>query len=198
MDVSGIEVSAPADWFTIGPDPATRRESALRDITARAESQPELAAYQDEIAEVLFAFGANAEELGALSCAALWEPTPSGPVVANAMVFLVEPLPGATTDDQLDAITETLAAPAESDIGPRDVDRVFLPAGSAARVRFLREAGEEGAPNLVFDQTQFWIPLSGPDRPTLVVSASTPTLHAGDRVAAAAEIMAASVEVPAS
>jgi hypothetical protein len=197
MDVSGIELSVPADWFTIGPDAATRRESALRDIAARTESQPDLGVYQDEIADVLVAFGANAEELGALSCAALWEPTASGPVVANVMVFLVEPLTGGTADAQLDAITETLAAPAESDIGPRDVERVSLPAGPGARVRFLREADEEGVPNLVFDQTQFWIPVTHAEPVTLVVSASTPSLHAGDRVAEAAERIALSVSVSA-
>src|SRR5688500_4031479 len=142
--MSNIDVSVPGDWYAIGGDAATRREVAVRDIAARVATQPELAEYQDEIAEVLVAFGANAEELGAFSCAALWEPTPSGPVVANAMVFLVEPLPGATADAQLDAIAETLAAPTASDIGPRDVDRVSLPAGPAARVRFLREADEEG------------------------------------------------------
>jgi hypothetical protein len=196
--MTDVDVSVPADWYPIGADPATRREDALREIAARTEAQPELTEYQDEIADVLVAFGADAEELGALSCAALWEPAPTGPVVANVMVFFVESLGAGDADAELDAITERLVIPTESDIGPRAVERVSLPAGPAARLRFLREAAEEGAPNVVFDQTQFWIPMSHPEPLNLVVSATTPSLHAADRVAEAAEQIAQSVSLSPS
>lgn len=198
MDVDSIDVSVPGDWYTIGGDPATRRELARRDIAARTEAHPELAKYQDEIADLLVAFGADAEEYGALSCGALWEPTPYGPVVANVMLLLAEPLGAGTPEAEVDAIAQTLAAPSEGDIGPREVTKVDLPVGPAACVRFLREADEDGAPRVVFDETQIWIPLPGlPDGPiTLVVSTTTPSLDAGDRVAEAASLIAQSVAVP--
>jgi hypothetical protein len=195
--VNGVEVSVPADWYAIGGEAATRRETALRDIAARAETQPELAKYADQIADVLVAFGADAEEVGALACGALWELTPQGPVVANVMVLLVEPLSPGDTDAEVAAILETLALERDTDIGPRDVSTIELPAGPAAQVRFLRAVDEEGAPQVVFDDTQIWIPLSKtPDGPvTLVVKATTPSLEAGDRVAEAASLIAQSVVV---
>jgi hypothetical protein len=63
------------------------------------------------------------------------------------------------------------------------------------RARYLREADEEGAPPVVFDVTQFWIPLLSrkTDPVTLIVNAVTPSLHAGDRVAEAARRTAESV-----
>jgi len=195
--VNGVDVSVPADWYAIGPDAATRRETALRDIAAKAETQPELTKYADQIADVLDAFGADAEELGALACGALWELTPDGPVVANVMVFLVEPPGPCTADEAVDSITESLALQRETDIGPREVNKIALPVGPAAHARFLRAANEDGAPRVVFDDTQIWIPLSGlPDGPvTLVVSATTPSLDAGDRVAEAASLVAQCVVV---
>lgn len=195
--MNDIDVSVPTDWYAIGPDAATRRDTALRDIAARVEAQPELAKYADQIADALVAFGADAEELGALACGALWELTPKGPVVANVMVFLVEPLSLGGEDAEMAAILQTLALPRDADIGPREVSTLELPAGPAAQVRFLRAADEEGAPRVVFDDTQIWIPLpDSPDGPvTLVVNATTPSLDAGDRVAEAASLIAQSVVV---
>jgi hypothetical protein len=195
--VKDIDVSVPADWYAISADAATRRETALRDIAARAETQPELATYADHIADVLVAFGADAEEHGALACGALWELTPQGPVVASVMVLLVESLGQGSADAELNAIAETLASQRATDIGPREVSMMALPVGPAAQVRFLRAADEDGAPRVVFDDTQVWIPLSGPpDGPvTLVVTATTPSLDAGDRVAEAAWRIAQSVVV---
>lgn len=195
--MNDIDVSVPADWYAIGPDAATRRETALRDIAARAEIQPELTKYADQIADVLVAFGADAEELGALACGALWELTPQGPVVANVMVFLVEPLSPGDEDSEMAAVLETLSLGRDTDIGPREVSTIELPAGPAAQVRFLRAVDEEGAPRVVFDDTQIWIPLpESPDGPvTLVVSATTPSLNDADRVAEAASQVARSVVV---
>jgi hypothetical protein len=195
--VNGVDVSVPADWYAIGPDAATRRETALRDIAARAETQPELAKYADQIADVLVAFGTDAEELGALACGALWELSPQGPVVANVMILLVEPLSPGGGDAEMAAILQTVALQRDTDIGTREVSTIELPAGPAAQVRFLRAAEEEGAPRVVFDDTQIWIPLPKyPDGPaTLVVNATTPSLGAGDRVAEAASLIAESVVV---
>lgn len=146
---------------------------------------------------MLLGFGEDAEQQSAMSCAGFWEPSPYGPIAGFLTVLLVEPQGMGDPAAEVEALTETLAVTRDTDVGVREVTTVDLPAGPAARVRFLQEADEEGMPRVVFDVTQFWIPLPGrkPDPFTLVVSATTPSLHAGDLIADAAELTAESLVV---
>jgi hypothetical protein len=199
MDLSDItDLSVPANWYVVDVDPATRRERASKDVAARVASQPELGPFEKDIVETLVGLGEDAEEKGAMSCAVLWEPSPYGPIVANLTVLVIEPS-ATSTPAEVDAIVNLLSASHDTDVGPRTVDTLDLPAGPAVRLRYLREADEEGAPRVVFDVTQFWIPLL--DRKTqpitLLVNALTPSLHAGDRVAEAARRTAESVTLSA-
>lgn len=195
MDLSDIAgLSVPANWYVVDVDPAMRRKRASEDVTARVASQPELGEFEKDIVETLVGFSEDAEERGAMSCAVLWEPSPYGPTVANLTVLVCEPT-APTTPAEIDAIVEQLSTPDDTDVGPRTVDTIDLPAGPAVRLRYLREADEEGAPRVVFDVTQFWIPLLGRKAQpiTLLVNTVTPSLHAGDRVAEAARRTAESV-----
>jgi hypothetical protein len=187
-----------ANWYVVDVDPATRRERASEDVAARVASQPELGPFEKDIVETLIGLGEDAEERGAMSCAVLWEPSPYGPTVANLTVLVCEPT-ATSTPAELDAIVNMLSASDDTDVGPKTVDTVDLPAGPAVRIRYLREADEEGAPRVVFDVTQFWIPLlDRKDQPiTLLVNAVTPSLYAGDRVAEVAKLTAESVALSA-
>jgi hypothetical protein len=195
MDLSDIsDISVPANWYVVEVDPTVRRERATKDVAARLASQPELGPYEETIVEALVGFGEDAEERGAMSCAVLWEPSPYGPVVANLMVLLAEPS-ATTLPAEVEGLIELLSTASDTDVGVRAVATIDLPAGPAVRARYLREADEEGAPRVVFDVTQFWIPLLSrkTDPVTLIVNAVTPSLHAGDRVAEAARRTAESV-----
>ena len=198
MDLSDIDISVPANWFVVEVDPEGRREMASKDVAARVASQPDLAPFEKNIVEGLVGFGEDAEERGAMSCAVLWETSPYGPLIANLTILLVEPS-APTVRAEVDALEEALSAVSDTDLGSRTVATVDLPVGPAVRVRYLREADEGGAPRVVFDVTQFWIPLLGrKTHPiTLVVNAATPSLHAGDRVAEAARRTAESVSLSA-
>lgn len=194
MDLSDLDLSVPANWYVVDVDPAMRRERAVEDVAARVASQPELGEFEKDIVETLVGMGEDAEERGAMSCAVLWEPNPYGPIAANLTVLVCEPT-ATSTPAEVDAIVQMLSTSHDTDVGPRQVDIVDLPIGPAVRLRYLREADEEGAPHVVFDVTQFWIPLlARKTQPiTLLVNAVTPTLHAGDRVAEAARRTAESV-----
>jgi hypothetical protein len=199
MDLSDIgDLSVPANWYVVEVDPEPRRERALKDVAARVASQPDLGPYEETIVEALVGFGEDAEERGAMSCAVLWEPSPYGPLVATLTVLLAEPR-ATSAPTEVETLVEMLATPNETDVGARAVSTVDLPVGPAVRARFLREADEEDAPRIVFDITQFWVPLL--DRKThpvtLIVSTATPSLHAGDRVAEAARRTAESLSVVA-
>jgi hypothetical protein len=199
MDLSEIaDLSVPANWYVVDVDPGTRRKRASEDVAARVASQPELGEFEEDIVETLVGFGEDAEERGAMSCAVLWEPSPYGPTVANLTVLVCEPT-ATTTATEVDAIVNMLSASDDTDVGPKTVETVGLPVGPAVRVRYLREADEEGAPRVVFDVTQFWIPLLGRKAQpiTLLVNAVTPSLYAGDRVADAARRTAESVALSA-
>ena len=199
MDLSDIgDLSVPANWYVVDVDPATRQARAAKDVAARVASQPDLAPFEQAIVETLIGFGEDAEERSAMSCAVLWEPSPYGPIVANLTVLVCEPT-ATSTSDEIDAIEKMVSTSDDTDVGPKTVDTVDLPAGPAVRVRYLREADEEGAPRVVFDVTQFWIPLlARKTQPiTLLVNAVTPSLHAGDRVAEAARRTAESVALSA-
>ena len=199
MDLSDIgDLSVPANWYVVDVEPATRQARAAKDVAARMATEPNLEPFEQTIVEALIGFGEDAEERGAMSCAVLWEPSPYGPIVANLTVLVCEPT-ATSTPAELDAIVKMLSTPDDTDIGPKTVDTVDLPAGPAVRTRYVREADEEGAPRVVFDVTQFWIPLLGrKTQPiTLLVNAVTPSLHAGDRVAEAARRTAESVTLSA-
>jgi hypothetical protein len=195
MDLSDIgDLSVPANWYVVDVDPATRRERAVDDVAGRVAAQPDLAPFEKTIVEALIGFGEDSEEARALSCAVLWEPSEYGPVVAYLTVLLVE-AERTSASAEIEHLRTMLSARTDTDIGVRSVDSVVLPVGPAVRVRHLRESDEEGAPNVVFDVTQIWIPLlDGEAGPlNLVVSAVTPVLHAGDRVADVARRTAESV-----
>jgi hypothetical protein len=199
MDLSDIAgLSVPANWYVVDVDPAMRRERAYEDVATRVASQPELGAFEKEIVETLVGLGEDAEERGAMSCAVLWEPSAYGPTVANLTVLVCEPT-ATSTSAEIDAIVKMVSSSDDTDVGPKTVDTIDLPAGPAVRVRYLREADEEGAPRVIFDVTQFWIPLLGrKTQPiTLLVNAVTPSLDAGDRVAEAARRTAESVTLSA-
>ncbi|MEW6477238.1 MAG: hypothetical protein AB1679_33715 [Actinomycetota bacterium] len=195
MDLSGLTLSPPPGWYALDADPVTREASAVRDVAERASSVPEIAKHQAEIVQALVRFGADADEKGALFCAVLWEPEPSGPVVATLVVVEVQLEGTGDVASEIEAIKKTLAASHDTDVGPRRVDEVRLPIGPAVRARFLVRADEPGEPAVVFDSTQLWIPLrdAAGGATTLAVVATTPALHAGDLVADAAAHVAGSL-----
>jgi hypothetical protein len=199
MDLTGITLSPPPGWYAIDSDPVTREASAVRDVAERAASVPEIGPYQAEVVQALVRFGADADEKGALFCAVLWEPDPSGPVVASLMVVQVEHEGAGDAVAEIEAIKKTLASPHDTDVGPRTVSEVRLPIGPAARLRVLVMADERGEPAVVFDTAQLWVPLRDATggATTLAVVATTPALHAGDLVAEAAAHVAGSLSGPA-
>lgn len=198
MDPTDLTVRVSAGWYVVDPERSTRRARAKADVAARAATgagpNTESPGYHDELVESLLGVGAEADQKGALFAAVLWEPGPAGPTVATLLVLEGRRRRPDSGDDEVACLLEGLIRPEPTDCATRDVRIVDLPIGPAVRLRLLCGVRDpDGAAGIV-DATQFWVPFQPEDGGRMViVSASTPALHAGDAIAAAAEDTARSL-----
>jgi len=186
----------PEGWFVLEAELATRRAALDAEVAAWAAEATDRAPHREDLVEILWGFGMEADQKGALFAAVFWEPGEYGPIAANLMVFEGQRSVPESIEAEVAAALRDLAEPDPHDHGPRAVSEVRLPIGPAARVRFLasspadRDEGVGAA--LVLDATQVWIPL--PAEPSmLIITGTTPCLIAANDVAAVVDAVAASV-----
>jgi hypothetical protein len=194
-----LDLTMPEGWFALDADPTTRRAAMTAEVDAWAAGQRERMAHRGDLVEILLGFGKEADDKGALFAAVYWEPGDYGPTAANLMVLHGARQHPHSAQAEVTALVESLARPGPADYGRRHVTEVKLPLGSAVRLRLLATADadvDQGEPALILDATQVWIPL--PDEPaTVVVTASTPCLDAGDAVAGVVDAVAATLRAAA-
>ncbi|MEW6474856.1 MAG: hypothetical protein AB1679_21610 [Actinomycetota bacterium] len=200
MDLTEIptpdySIELPGGWYAYDPDPQTRPESIVGQVDARIEFEPHLAAVRTQLIEIVTQFAEDADEAGARLGAIFWEPGDPGAVAAQLMVLDGARVVTDSVDGEVADLLDRLARPLETDVGPRDVTRVELPAGPAARIQLLARtvnAGPGGA-DYVLDLIQFWVPA--PAHPTnVVVAGETPCLDLDVQFAEAVEDIARTLQ----
>lgn len=162
-----LRIATPASWLPLDLDPRTREASIARLVAERAEASPETAHLGPELARMLEAATAEAQQRGGVFAAVYSTESEGRPVGASVVVSLVsaerklEPPP---VGDPRRVLAEGLR---ERYAGPdADTTVVELPCGPATRVRRrLRMEVPVGAGAPVagadVEQVQFFVPLPG-------------------------------------
>lgn len=166
-----------AGWYELALVP-DRRPGLLAEQVAGLTS----AELRDWFAAALTTLAEHYAAVGCQLAAVAWDPASAGQPHAVLQVSVTPWRPAGA--DPIGQLTTELAADRPGDIGPRTVEAVPLPAGTAVRVRMLADGGADPAGRqVVSDVVQYWLPL--PDRGVAVVAAtSTAILTDGDQLAA--------------
>jgi hypothetical protein len=138
----------------------------------------------------------DAELQGALAAATLWEPSEDGRGATAATLVVVAAGRIEPEDDvaEIARLLEILGPGSATDMAPRQVSPVELPAGKAVRLRRLTrtDGAEPGEGELVVDTVQHWVPVPGGSA-ILVLVGSTPCLDVADELAATFDAIADTV-----
>ncbi len=189
-----FSLNIPDGWYVRDPELATRRASTERDVDRQIADDPALAPYREDLVEILLGFWLEADQKSAIIAATVWQIVEHTIVVANLAVLDGERQSPDSVESELAALERNLSRPEENDVGDRDVRLVALPAGRAARLRWLTgtEPDDDGS-TLVLDGVSYWVPVPG--RAAMVVlNGSTPCLPFADELAAAFDSIADTLE----
>lgn len=182
---AGIRVRLPIphrNWYELALAPDRRPAAVAAQwaelrATAPDLDRPEVAA---AFTATLTGLAARYARGGSQLAAVEWYPATGHPPQAVLDVKAVEPVEAVPARDEAEGLQGLLMLPAADDIGPRTVDLVELPAGTAVRLRLLAPAGGSRNRAAVADIVQFWLPV--PAAPaTVLVTCCTSDISAGDR-----------------
>jgi hypothetical protein len=194
-EVPDFSIELPGGWYAYDPEPETRADSIRAQVDLRIDIEPHLEVVRSQLIDIVSQFAEDADHAGARLGGIWWEPEEAGAVVAQLMVL--DGVRGVTdsVDGEIVELLKRLADPLETDVGPRALSRVDLPAGPAARIQLLARANNADPDDGEFalDVIQFWVPA--PAHPiNVVVAAETPCLDLDVEFAEAIDAIAATLE----
>jgi hypothetical protein len=189
-------VAVPDRWYIRDEDPWGREASTVRAVADRIAGRPDLASVGSILRRLLMDSWRDAELQGAVAAATLWETSEDGSGATAATLVVVVAERAQPDDDaaEIAALLDVLRTDSETDLAPRQVSAVDLPAGQAVRLRRLTrtDGAEAGEGELVVDTVQHWVPVPGGSA-ILVLVGSTPCLDVADELAATFDAIADTV-----
>ena len=189
---TALRFDLPGAWYRWDPDDAVF--AASKELDARIEERPTLAAVRQTLLRLLLDLWDDAADQQAVAAAALVEPAPDAALVASLVVVEAEREHPGDEDAEVTALLDLLRGDSPFDIRPRTVDTVDLPAGRAVRLaRLARTDGAEpGESEVAVEMVQHWLPVPG-ETTMIVLAGSTPCLHVAEELAEAFDTIARSV-----
>ncbi|PZS04756.1 MAG: hypothetical protein DLM56_05115 [Pseudonocardiales bacterium] len=174
----------PAGWLELDLDPATRAASIDTAFARAAADDPRVAAHHEDFNRVLDRLAADAARRGSIAAYTQWRPGSGEPPRSSLSVSTV------AEDGDLAALRASLATPRVTDLSPRAVETVRLPAGVSIRARVYAVGGRSADHgNVVVDAVQYWIPMPGTGL-VFVLASTTTGIDDGNAVAALVDAMA--------
>jgi hypothetical protein len=186
-------LAVPDRWYVRDEDPWVREASTARTVKDRIAGRPDLAPVEAVLRRLLMDSWEDAELQGAVAAATFWEPSEdgSGATAATLVVVAAERVEPGDDAAEIAGLLDVLGADSETDLAPRGVSAVQLPAGRAVRLRRLTctSGAGPGEAELTVDTVQHWVPVPGGPA-ILVLVGSTPCLEVADELCATFDAIA--------
>lgn len=160
---AGFTLQVPETWIEFDIWRANRSGLLKRMLDERLIENPELVPHRRALLKLLREVAEEAEQNGAVFCAAMLDGAGDGGVLAaTVMVFHTDGAPDAA-DNTVEAMAAQVSAHEPTDASPawRRVEVVDLPAGRGVRVYGLEAATSAGRPPLEGVVMQTLLPVPG-------------------------------------
>jgi len=195
-----FSLAVPKRWYVRDEDAWGREASTARAVEERLIERPDLVPAAPLLRQLLIGSWRDAELQGAVAAATLWEPSDDGSGATAATLVVVTAERGAPQDEgaEIAGLLQLLGEPSDSDLAPREVSAVRLPAAAAVRLRRLTrtDGAGPGEAELAVDTVQHWVPVPRGSA-ILVLVGSTPCLDVADELAVTFDAMAATLRFDA-
>lgn len=188
-----FNLAVPARWYVRDEDPWAMEATTAKEIDDRLAQRPDLTPVAPLLRQVLMDSWKDAELHSAVVAATLWDPSADGSGATAATLVVVTAERAVPDDDpaEIAGLLRTLGEASDTDLAPRQLDAVELPAGPAVRLRRLTrtDGAEPGEAELVVDTVQHWVPIPGAGI-ILVLVGSTPCFDVAEELAATFDAIA--------
>jgi hypothetical protein len=186
-------LAVPDSWYVRDEGPVGEPTSTAGAVEAWIAERPDMAPALPIVRQLLMDSWRDAELQGAVASATLWEPSDdgSGAKAATLVVVAAERTEPEDATAEIAGLLDVLGADSATDLVPREVSVVELPAGQAVRLRRLTctDGAGPGEAELVVDTVQHWVPVPGRSIVVVLVG-STPCLDVADELAATFDVIA--------
>jgi len=181
-----FSLAVPDRWYVRDEASWATEATTARAVQERLVRRPDLAPVGPVLCQLLMDSCRDAGLHGAVAAATLWEPSGHGSGATAATLVVVAAERAQPEDDAAEVarLLQVLREGSDSDLAPREVSAVQLPAGDAVRLRRLTctDGAGPGEAELVIDTVQHWVPVPGGSA-ILVLVGSTPCLDVADELA---------------